>query len=215
MVLEKNLEKTFALNNFWHNIFLFVPFGILSLKIMMFHFSLGRVPALVLLSKTGCDWWMQVFHCCNFCSSCCWYCTCWWSCCSSSSLRDSCCSWVWCCFFLCHWCSWFTYCCYISSCCVNSCCCSVKSSWWYWSSCWCYSFSSSRSSKGVNRAFTFDQPVVIFFYYQHEGVDCLFFLLTNSVLKIEILSWRVCKIESLIFCVCYCLLDFFPLLIFG
>ena len=105
-------------------------------------------------------WWLQGFRC-NFCSSHCWCCTCWWSCCSSSSLRVSCCYWVWCCCCLCCWCSWFTCCCCISSCCVSSCCYCVKSSRWDWCLCWfCYS-DSSCSSRGVNRACSFDEPVVI------------------------------------------------------
>ena len=57
----------------------------------MFCFSLKTVPALACLSWSGCDWWLQGFPCCNFCSSCCWCCTCWWSCWGSSSPRVSCC----------------------------------------------------------------------------------------------------------------------------
>ena len=94
----------------------------------MFRFSLETVPALACLSWSSCDWWLQRFRCCNFCSSCCWCCTCWWTYCSNSSLLVRCCSWVWCCRCLCCGCSWFTcYCCWVSSFCVSTCWCRVES----------------------------------------------------------------------------------------
>ena len=124
MVLGKNLQKTFALNNFWPDIFLSITLGIVPPKIKMFRFSLETVPALVYLSCSGCEWWLQRFRCFNFCIFCCWCCTCWWSCCSSFSLRVSCCSCVWCCCWLNCCCSRLTCCC-TSSCRVSSCCCCV------------------------------------------------------------------------------------------
>ena len=43
----------------------------------------------------------------------------------------------------------------------------------------------------------------------HLKVSIVFYLLTNSVLKTGIESERVSKIRSLIFCIYYCLSDFF------
>ena len=72
---------------------------------------------------------------------------------------------------------------------------------------WSCSSGSSRPSRGVYRVCAIDRPVVNFSVIRIK-VSIVFFLLTHSVFQIEIVSWRVSKSKSLLFCVCCCLSDF-------